>query len=163
MVAVSGGLWWRQLWLRRRSFFFSPLLRCVVFFLCFSFSLSTRFHPSLQWMCGLPPVCSGSQWRGRGTAAAAVVFFSSPCVLPLSTTSSSLCRGCAADSSQCWWQSGKWRSCLVGNSPSLLNVVLCFWPSLFLTVQGLLSMTGRTVAAGGDDDGDGAAAAASNG
>ena len=30
-------------WLRRRSFFFSPLLRCAVFFLCFSFSLSTRF------------------------------------------------------------------------------------------------------------------------
>jgi len=29
-------------WLRRRSFFFSPLLRCAVFFLCFSFSLSTR-------------------------------------------------------------------------------------------------------------------------
>jgi hypothetical protein len=25
-------------------------------------------------------------------------------VLPLSTTSSSLCRGCAADSSRCWWQ-----------------------------------------------------------
>jgi hypothetical protein len=24
-------------------------------------------------------------------------------VLPLLTTSSSLCRGCAADSSQCWW------------------------------------------------------------
>jgi len=29
---------------------------------------------------------------------------SCPCVLPLSTTSSSLCRGCAADSSRCWWQ-----------------------------------------------------------
>jgi len=26
-------------WLRRRSFFFSPLLRCAVFFLCFSFPL----------------------------------------------------------------------------------------------------------------------------
>jgi hypothetical protein len=25
-------------------------------------------------------------------------------VLPLSITSSSLCRGCATDSSRCWWQ-----------------------------------------------------------
>ena len=31
-------------------------------------------------MCGLPPVHSGSRWQGRGTAAAAVVFSSSPCV-----------------------------------------------------------------------------------
>ena len=29
---------------------------------------------------------------------------SCPCVLPLSTTSSSLYHGCAADSSRCWWQ-----------------------------------------------------------
>jgi hypothetical protein len=35
---------------------------------------------------------------------------------------------------------------------------------LFLTIQGLLSMTGRTVATDGDDDGGGGgAAAASNG
>jgi len=39
-VKGSGG---GRRWLRRRSFFFSPLLRCAVFFLCFSFSLSTRF------------------------------------------------------------------------------------------------------------------------
>jgi len=102
------------------------LLRCAGFFLCLWFSLSTRFLPSLQWMCGLPPVRSGSQWRGRGTAAAAVVFSSSQCVLSLSTMSSSLCRGCAADSSRCWWQSGNWGSCLDGGSPSLLSVVLYF-------------------------------------
>jgi len=35
----SGG----RRWLRRRSFFFSPLLRCAVFFLCFSFSLPLFF------------------------------------------------------------------------------------------------------------------------
>jgi len=39
-VKGSGG---GRRWLRRRSFFFSPLLRCAVFFLCFLFSLSTRF------------------------------------------------------------------------------------------------------------------------
>jgi len=71
---ASGGSDSGRWWLKRRSFFFSPLLRCAGFFLCFSFSLSTRFPPSLQWICGLPPVCSGSQWRGRGTAAAAAVF-----------------------------------------------------------------------------------------
>jgi len=48
-VKGSGG---GRRWLRRRSFFFSPLFRCAVFFLCFSFSLSTRFLPSLQWLRG---------------------------------------------------------------------------------------------------------------
>jgi len=71
-VKGSGG---GRRWQRQRSFFFSPLLRCAVFFLCFSFSLSTRFLLSLQWMCDLPPVRSGSQWRGEARRQLRRFFF----------------------------------------------------------------------------------------
>ena len=138
---ASGG---GRRWLRRRSFFFSPLIRCAVFFLCFSFSLSTRFLPSLQWMCGLPPVRSGSQWRGRGTAAAVAVFFFFFSVFLFFLLCSPLflffqcfffcfsrCRGCYQWRGG-WWQLAValgWRWCrLCGQQPVVLPP---FSPSLF--------------------------------
>jgi len=48
---------------RQRSFFFSPLLHCAIFFCCFSFHLSTMLFP----------LCSGFVavllWRRRGRMA----------------------------------------------------------------------------------------------
>jgi len=56
-----------------------------------------------RWQCQRRS--GGVLWRWRGSAvAAAVALLLCSAFLPLSITSSSLCRGCAADSSLCWWQ-----------------------------------------------------------
>jgi hypothetical protein len=79
----------------------SSLLLCYLFFpspvLCSSFFLSAGGGGS-DGDCG--------RWLGNQVAAAVMVvlrrFFFSVLRSSLSITSSSLCRGCAADSSLCW-------------------------------------------------------------
>ena len=74
--------------------------------------------------------------------------------------------GAAGDGQEEEWRGGRWVQMVVLLLSLFLRDFLCLslflLLLLFLTVQGLLSMTGRVVAAGGDDDGGGAAAAASN-
>ena len=75
--------------------------------------------------------------------------------------------GAAGDGQEDECRGGRWFQTVVLLLFLFLRGFLClslfFLLLLFLTVQGLLSMTGRMVAAGGDDDGGGGAAAASNG
>jgi hypothetical protein len=73
----------------------------------------------------------------------------------------------AGDGQEEEWRGGRWVQTVVLLLSLFLRGFLCLslflLLLLFLTVQGLLSMTGRAVAAGGDDGGGGVAAAASNG
>jgi len=86
-------------WLRRRSFFFSPLLRCAVFFLFFSFSLSTRsllpFSLTVAQGRGEERTgggsrralrvlrCCGGSSSSRCGSSPPLVFFSRFCSVPL--------------------------------------------------------------------------------
>ena len=69
---LPGSGWWL---FQAVVFLLLPSASLCYFFLCFSFSLSTKFLPFLYQLCGLPPVRSGSQWLGRGTTLAAMFFF----------------------------------------------------------------------------------------